>query len=91
MNLNQTGNVTATGGETYNESGSAPDRSFTGQDQNVVTGSAGSGVYDYLFRKYDSSAGRSLSPDPLGWRQVAHPRYLSLSVLPLAECAPTLL
>ncbi len=57
-------------GETYNESGSTPDRSFTGQDQNVVTGSAGSGVYDYLFRKYDPSAGRWLSPDPLGWGAV---------------------
>jgi RHS repeat-associated protein len=57
-------------GETYNESGSTPDRSFTGQDQNVATGSAGSGVYDYLFRKYDPSAGRWLSPDPLGWGAV---------------------
>ncbi|HEU5352192.1 MAG TPA: RHS repeat-associated core domain-containing protein [Terracidiphilus sp.] len=54
-------------GETYNESGSTPDRSFTGQDQNVDTGPAASGVYDYLFRKYDPSAGRWLSPDPLGW------------------------
>ena len=42
-------------GETYNEAGTA-DRSFTGQDQNVVTNSGGTGVYDYLFRKYDPSA-----------------------------------
>ena len=53
-------------GEVYNEAGTA-DRSFTGQDQNVVTGSVGTGVYDFLFRKYDPSAGRWLSPDPAGW------------------------
>jgi len=56
-------------GETYNEAGTA-DRSFTGQDQNVVTNSGGTGVYDYLFRKYDPSAGRWLSPDPYGWNAV---------------------
>jgi RHS repeat-associated protein len=54
-------------GETYNEAGT-PDRSFTGQDQNVATGPGGSGVYDFLFRKYDPSAGRWLSPDPYGWK-----------------------
>ena len=53
-------------GETYNEAGTA-DRSFTGQDQDTVAGSGGSGIYDYLFRKYDPSAGRWLSPDPAGW------------------------
>jgi len=51
-------------GETYNEAGTA-DRSFTGQDQDTT-----SGVYDYLFRKYDPAAGRWLSPDPLGWGAV---------------------
>jgi RHS repeat-associated protein len=56
-------------GETYNEAGT-PDRSFTGQDQDVVTGSPASGVYDFLFRKYDPSAGRWLSPDPAGWNVV---------------------
>ena len=56
-------------GETYYEIGTA-DRSFTGQDQNVATGSGGTGVYDYLFRKYDPSAGRWLSPDPSGWSAV---------------------
>jgi RHS repeat-associated protein len=56
-------------GETYNEAGT-PDRSFTGQDQNVVNGSGGTGVYDFLFRKYDPSAGRWLSPDPYGWNAV---------------------
>ena len=53
-------------GETYNEAGTA-DRSFTGQDQNVQGGSGGTGVYDFLFREYDPSAGRWLSPDPYGW------------------------
>jgi RHS repeat-associated protein len=53
-------------GETYNEAGT-PDRSFTGQDQDTVPG-----VDDYLFRKYDSAAGRWLSPDPKGWGAV-HP------------------
>jgi RHS repeat-associated protein len=53
-------------GETYNEGGT-PDRSFTGQDQDVVTGSQGTGIYEFMFRKYDPAAGRWLSPDPLGW------------------------
>ena len=57
-------------GETYNEAGTG-DRSFTGQDQDVVTGSGATGVYDYLFRKYDPSAGRWLSPDPAGWQAVS--------------------
>ena len=55
-------------GETYNEAG-APDRSFTGQDQDTT-----SGVYDFLFRKYDPVAGRWLSPDPAGWGSVT-PEY----------------
>jgi RHS repeat-associated protein len=57
-------------GETYNEQANTsggPDRSFTGQDQDVVTGSQGTGIYEFMFRKYDPSAGRWLSPDPLGW------------------------
>ena len=65
-------------GETYNEAGTA-DRSFTGQDQNVVTNSGGTGVYDYLFRKYDPSAGRWLSPDPYGWGAVSLHRPQSLN------------
>jgi RHS repeat-associated protein len=56
-------------GETYNEAGT-PDRSFTGQDQDVAPGTGGAGVYDFLFRKYDPSAGRWLSPDPYGWGAV---------------------
>ncbi|MGO9777446.1 MAG: hypothetical protein ACLQGT_11895 [Terracidiphilus sp.] len=48
-------------GESYNEAGT-PDRSFTGQDQDVAPGAGGSGTYDFLFRKYDPAAGRWLSP-----------------------------
>ena len=51
-------------GETYLEAG-APDRSFPGQDQDTTPGE-----YDFLFRKYDPSAGRWLSPDPAGWAAV---------------------
>ncbi|HVC45882.1 MAG TPA: RHS repeat-associated core domain-containing protein [Terracidiphilus sp.] len=82
-------------GETYNESGSTPDRSFTGQDQNVATGSGGSGVYDYLFRKYDPSAGRWLSPDPYGWGAVDQTdpqsldRYAYVENQPMAFIDPT--
>ena len=65
-------------GETYNESGNA-DRSFTGQDQDTVTGTLGTGTYDFLYRKYDPSAGRWLSPDPYGWGAVdlSNPQSLS--------------
>jgi RHS repeat-associated protein len=65
-------------GETYNEVGT-PDRSFTGQDQDTVTGAAATGTYDFLFRKYDPAAGRWLSPDPLGWKAVsqAYPQSLN--------------
>jgi len=55
-------------GETYNEAGAASnDRSFTGQEQDTVSGNAATGIYDFLFRKYDPAAGRWLSPDPAGW------------------------
>jgi RHS repeat-associated protein len=65
-------------GETYFEAGTA-DRSFTGQDQDVVTGSAATGVNDFLFRKYDPAAGRWLSPDPAGWGAVAQSNPQSLN------------
>lgn len=60
-------------GETYNEAGT-PDRSFTGQDQDTTTG-----IFDYLFRRYDPVAGRWLSPDPAGWGSVSqsHPQSLN--------------
>jgi RHS repeat-associated protein len=65
-------------GETYNEYPSTPsvphDRSFTGQDQDTVTGPNAQGIYDFLFRKFDPAAGRWLSPDPLGWGAVT-PEY----------------
>ncbi len=51
-------------GETYNEAGTA-DRSFTGQDQDTTQG-----IYDFLCRRYDQSAGRWMSPDPSGWSAV---------------------
>jgi hypothetical protein len=50
-------------GETYNEAGT-PDRSFTGQDQDVTAG-----VYDYLFRKYDPRRDAGCRPTRLGGAQ----------------------
>jgi RHS repeat-associated protein len=47
-------------GEPYAESGTA-DVSFTGQDQDTT-----SGVYDFLYRKYDPAQSRWTSPDPAG-------------------------
>ena len=74
-------------GETYNEAGTA-DRSFTGQDQNVVTSNLGNGVYDFLFRKYDPSAGRWLSPDPAGWSVVEQTDPQSLDRYAYVENQP---
>ena len=67
-------------GETYNEAGaSSNDRSFTGQEQDTVPGNAATGIYDFLFRKYDPAAGRWLSPDPSGWKVAGedHPQSLN--------------
>jgi RHS repeat-associated protein len=79
-------------GETYNEATgtgvATPDRSFTGQDQDVVTGSGGTGVYDFLFRKYDPSAGRWLSPDPAGWGAVDQTAPQSLNRYAYVENQP---
>jgi len=75
-------------GETYNELTTNKDPSFTGQDQNVVTGSLGNGVYDYLFRKYDPSAGRWLSPDPYGWGAVSPADPQSLNRYAYVENQP---
>ena len=47
-------------GEPYAEAGST-DRSFTGQDEDTT-----SGMYDFLERRYNPTAGRWLSPDPAG-------------------------
>ena len=67
-------------GETYNEAGaSSNDRSFTGQDQGTVQGNAATGIYDFLFRKYDPAAGRWLSPDPSGWKVISQSAPQSLN------------
>ena len=47
-------------GEPYDEAGTT-DRSFTGQDEDTT-----SGMYDFLERRYNPTAGRWLSPDPAG-------------------------
>jgi RHS repeat-associated protein len=47
-------------GEPYAQSGTA-DAAFTGQDQDTTAG-----VYDFLYRKYDPSQSRWISPDPAG-------------------------
>ena len=47
-------------GEPYAEAG-ATDRSFTGKDEDTT-----SGMYDFLERRYNPTAGRWLSPDPAG-------------------------
>jgi RHS repeat-associated protein len=74
-------------GENYNEAGTA-DRSFTGQDQDVVTGSLGTGVSDFLFRKHDPSAGRWLSPDPYGWNAVENTNPQTLNRYAYVENNP---
>jgi RHS repeat-associated protein len=47
-------------GEPYKQSGTT-DLSFTGQDQDTV-----SGMYDFWARKYTATSGRWLTPDPAG-------------------------
>lgn len=47
-------------GESYAETGTR-DRSFTGQNQDTV-----SGLYDFLYREYHPVGGRWISPDPAG-------------------------
>jgi RHS repeat-associated protein len=83
-------------GETYNEAGaSSNDRSFTGQDQDTVTANAATGIYDFMFRKYDPAAGRWLSPDPLGWGAVGQgdpqslDRYAYVTNRPMSLTDPT--
>ena len=53
-------------GEPYDETATT-DRSFTGQDSDLTQNA---GMYDFQFRKLDSTAGRWLSPDPSGWSTV---------------------
>jgi RHS repeat-associated protein len=61
-------------GEPYNEAGT-PDRSFTGEDQDTIAGQ-----YDFLFRRYDPTAGRWLSPDPsaLQYADLTNPQSFNL-------------
>jgi RHS repeat-associated protein len=47
-------------GEPYSEAG-ASGRSFTGQDEHTM-----SGLYDFMFRRYNRNQGRWISPDPAG-------------------------
>ena len=47
-------------GEPYSQSGTT-DLSFTGQNQDTVTG-----LYDFMFREYHPTQGRWISPDPAG-------------------------
>jgi len=63
-------------GEAYSEAGTA-DRSFTGQNQDTVSGST-AGLYDFLFREY-AQYGRWISPDPAGMAAVnlADPRSIN--------------
>ncbi len=51
-------------GEAYAQYGTA-DLSFTGQNQDTVTG-----LYDFMFREYHPVQGRWISPDPAGLRAV---------------------
>jgi RHS repeat-associated protein len=52
-------------GENYASSGT-PDLDFTGQNQDTV-----SGLYDFMFREYNTNQGRWPSPDPAGMRAVS--------------------
>lgn len=47
-------------GESYGTTGT-PDLSFTGQNQDTVAG-----LYDFLYREYNPTDGRWVSPDPMG-------------------------
>ncbi len=51
-------------GENYAESGTT-DRSFTGQDQDMVSSSSYP-LYDFTMREYNATWGRWISPDPAG-------------------------
>jgi RHS repeat-associated protein len=75
-------------GEDYVKTGTT-DLSFTGQNQDAV-----SGIYDFMFRKYNPVHGRWISPDPagMGAANPANPqswnRYTYVSNNPLALTDP---
>jgi RHS repeat-associated protein len=77
-------------GEPYDETATT-DRSFTGQDSDLTQNA---GMYDFQFRKLDSTSGRWLSPDPSGWSAVdlTNPqslnRYAYANNSPLASVDP---
>jgi RHS repeat-associated protein len=53
-----------------------------------VTGSQGTGIYEFMFRKYDPAAGRWLSPDPLGWGSASLDKPQSLNRYTYAMNSP---
>ena len=79
-------------GESYVETGTT-DRNFTGQNQDLTTGSSGD-LYDFAFREYHPIHGRWISPDPAGLAAVtpANPqswnRYAYVNGSPLNSIDP---
>jgi RHS repeat-associated protein len=80
-------------GESYAESGTMTDRNFTGQNQDLTTGSSGD-LYDFQYREYHPIHGRWISPDPAGLAAVnpANPqswnRYAYVNGSPLNSRDP---
>jgi RHS repeat-associated protein len=84
-------------GENYEGQGST-DLSFTGQNQDTVSGTltnTSPGLYDFPYREYDPAQGRWISPDPAGSAAVdpTNPqswnRYSYVMNNPLANIDPT--
>jgi RHS repeat-associated protein len=79
-------------GEAYGTSGVA-DLSFTGENQDTVT--TFGGLYDFMFREYNPSHSRWLSPDPagLGAGDFSNPqswnRYAYVNNMPLNYVDPS--
>ena len=75
-------------GENYSGSGTT-DLSFTGQNQDTVTG-----LHDFMFREYHPASGRWISPDPAGLAaaEMTNPqswnRYAYVGNNPLASVDP---
>ena len=80
-------------GESYSEAGTMTDRDFTGQNQDLTTGSTGD-LYDFMYREYHPIHGRWISPDPAGLGAVnpANPqswnRYAYVNGNPLNSVDP---
>jgi RHS repeat-associated protein len=79
-------------GENYAETGTT-DRNFTGQNQDLTPG-ATAPLYDFLYREYQPTQGRWVSPDPAGTSAVdpTNPqswnRYVYALGNPLANIDP---